>query len=465
MMRRSKSFSKFGRCSRILVVLALQPLLLSESPVSARVEDETSRELTFTRAVHSKRLLSEAKASLGELNFLAQPTVFDKSVNGYLVFNSSLEVVGRYRHIRIPGSIIDISSGGGGRIGTIGGECEFPFLGMSACSKLITFEYRKSILESSEIEIPGFRFDFHDLKFVEASGSYFGLAYTIKDCAENPTLCRSSHKWFADCEVSEISATNGREIRRWAASKHLSGQEVSWQRWRFGLGGPDLPQSFSPTGLYSDPFHCNSLDFIASSSRNGAGQIMLSMRHTDSLYGINWPSGEIAWKLGGKPSPARLSNCTGHTRKESLLLGGQHDARYVTALKGLTPRETFDISVFDNGNNTKRGARGLLLQVVPSSNCYKIKTLFRDPTNAKSLCTGSFRVLDRGYALAGWGCSTSGLTLFDRNGNPIVSSSIDSNKSSWALVSPLPALRTQVSYRVLPIRRRIIEMLASNPGS
>ena len=144
------------------------------------------------------------------------------------------------------------------------------------------------------------------------------------------------------------------------------------------------------------------------------------------------------------------------------MLGGQHDARYVTRVLG----GGFDISVLDNGNNTKRGGRALLVSIRQDRDCYKIKTVFRDPTNAKSYCTGSFRILDRGYGLAGWGCSTSGATLFDSDGNPIVSTSVDVVKSGWAIGHPWPELRTQLSYRILPLRRTLFELLVpdTNPS-
>jgi hypothetical protein len=438
-----------------LVLLALI-LLGPVNVVSADADSNLNKELDFVRVVHNQKALEASKAKLAKTIFLAQPTVFDPIANGWIAFDSTLKIVGRGKNFRVPGPFIDVQSKSRNhRIGSIGGECSSPFLGMSACSKLIAWSLNNEILASKEIEASGFRLDFHDLKYVETRKSWLGLEYTLRGCSESPTLCKPLDKQFADCEVVEVSASTGKELNRWSASDHISGDEVGWKKWRAGLGGPDLPIFFDPSGSYSDPFHCNSLDFFPSPSEKGVGQIMLSMRHTDSLYALNWPEGKIVWKLGGKPSPSRLPNCERRTRREGALLGGQHDARYVSPLQG----GGFNISVFDNGNNTKRAARALLVQIRQDFDCYKIKTVFRDPTNAKSYCTGSFRVLDDGYGIAGWGCSTTGATLFGPNGNPIVSTSVDVTKSGWAIGSPIPELRTQLSYRVLPVRRSFFKLV------
>jgi hypothetical protein len=441
--------------SRILLLALI--LLGPVNVVSADADSNLNKELDFVRVVHNQKALEASKARLDKTIFLAQPTVFDPIANGWIAFDSSLKIVGRYKNLRVPVRMpVDVFSKREHHwIGSIGGECQAAFLGMSMCSQIMTWTLRNSVLEQKAFDVSGFRFDNHDLKYVETRGSWLGLGYTLKNCSESPTLCQPLDKQFADCEVVEVSASTGKELNRWSASDHISGDEVGWKKWRAGLGGPDLPIFFDPSGSYSDPFHCNSLDFFPSPSEKGVGQIMLSMRHTDSLYALNWPDGNIVWKLGGKPSPFRLPNCESRTRREGVLLGGQHDARYVSPLPG----GGFNISVFDNGNNNKRAGRALLVQIRQDLDCYKIKTIFRDPNNAKSYCTGSFRVLDDGYGLAGWGCSTTGATLFDPNGNPIVSTSVDVTKSSWAIGSPIAELRTQLSYRVLPVRRSLFKLL------
>jgi len=445
---------------KLLFISMALMLSIPSSRVSAEAVYESNKGLDFVRVVHNEKALKAAKTILDKVIFLAQPGVFDTAANGFIAFNSSLQVVGRYKNLRVPGQLTDVfSKQRSHRIASIGGKCENPFVGTLTCSQLNVWSFNKSVLESKVTELSGFRLDNHDLKYVGTRGSYLGFDYTLRNCSESPTLCAPSAKKFADCEVYEISESTGEVLNRWSASDHISGNEVSWEKWRGGLGGPDLLPLFDPSGSYSDPFHCNSVDYIPSSSKKGVGQIMLSMRHTDSLYGINWPGGQVVWKLGGEPSPFRLSHCESKTRRVGGLLGGQHDARYVTPVLG----GGFDISVLDNGDNTKRGGRALIVQIRQDRDCYKIKTVFRDPTNAKSYCTGSFRILDHGYGLAGWGCSTSGATLFASNGNPIVSTSVDVVKSGWAIGHPWPELRTQLSYRILPLRRTLFELLV--PGT
>jgi hypothetical protein len=215
--------------SRILLLALI--LLGPVNVVSADADSNLNKELDFVRVVHNQKALEASKARLDKTIFLAQPTVFDPIANGWIAFDSSLKIVGRYKNLRVPVRMpVDVFSKREHHwIGSIGGECQAAFLGMSMCSQIMTWTLRNSVLEQKAFDVSGFRFDNHDLKYVETRGSWLGLGYTLKNCSESPTLCQPLDKQFADCEVVEVSASTGKELNRWSASDHISGDEVGWK--------------------------------------------------------------------------------------------------------------------------------------------------------------------------------------------------------------------------------------------
>lgn len=279
--------------------------------------------------------------------------------------------------------------------------------------------------------------DFHALQR-DADGTFWALAYPQRLCWERPewsALCgpgTDAATQFLDCQIVGFDA-RGRVTTTWNASNHLPPSE---------LRVVQQPQAFS-TGL-RDPFHCNSLEVLGPDARG----LVVSMRHTDSVYAINLENDGIAWKLGGNPWPGHSLRLIDYAGDPTAVLDSQHDARMWGP---------GTLSVFDNGSSTGRTARGITFDIQPGKRTARVVREYSDPTGRSSGCTGSFRRIESRwlpYWVAGWGCSDSGATVFSDTGVPIVSTSLrHDDAATGATNAQMGVLRYSLSYRVTPLQQ------------
>jgi hypothetical protein len=109
---------------------------------------------------------------------------------------------------------------------------------------------------------------------------------------------------------------------------------------RIPIAEMTVPLCFSRTVNGTTEYVLSSLHPNALAWRAGSGgrpnQILMSARHADAIYAINYPSGEIAWKLGGR-TRSGLSLTVPVDRSPTM--ARQHDVRVLP---------NGDISIFDN---------------------------------------------------------------------------------------------------------------------
>ena len=138
---------------------------------------------------------------------------------------------------------------------------------------------------------------------------------------------------IASAEVQEVDPS-GRVVWHWNSRGQIGLRETGrW--WRSVLSNPRRRlgrQIF-------DPVHINSIE------PRGDGEVVISTRHTDAVYGIDRASGEINWKLGGTQTGRSLRVSGDPANK---LLGGQHDARIDRRGR---------LTIFDNGKDRPRRPR------------------------------------------------------------------------------------------------------------
>lgn len=414
-------------------------------------------QIYFDLIIHDPEKLRTFGQDFAGSVLLAQPSVFAPGVNGPYLFDHELDVVANPGPIKLESPIIEISNSIEYLRWTTLRECEARFLGMSRCSRLLEFRSSREGDNKYHLITKNQNLDFHDVIYVHHRNSYFGLEYTERSCDQSPVLCFGSiESKYADCTIVEISANTGKVIWSWSASEHVRPHEVRFSEWRDRFGGPELPTIFDPSNIWNDPFHCNSIDYSPV-----YGEIMISMRHTDSIYSVSRQSGRINWSIGSASgNNKRLPNCDSSAlRRKTSFLGGQHDARFLKSSGDST------ISVFDNEGSRDKVARGLFLEINRKKLCYKIIQIFQDPLGSRSYCTGSLRQIGLRYVVVGWGCSTSAFTIFTRSGKPIASLRIDLSRSASILVSPIEEIRSQLSYRIIPVEgrqaaRRLIRALS-----
>lgn len=168
----------------------------------------------------------------------------------------------------------------------------------------------------------------------------------------------------------------------------LRSGQVIWE-WH-SLGNVRVPETYMPIPRKItrpfDYFHLNSIE------RDKDGNILLSARHTRTLYKVNRLTGKVMWRMGGKESDFKLG--------KGMNFAYQHDFR----------READGTySIFDNGaagGVLKGGSKLTKGQIFRINEKRKTTTLvqnFIHPARLLAPSQGNTQVLANGNVFVGWG--------------------------------------------------------------
>ncbi len=196
---------------------------------------------------------------------------------------------------------------------------------------------------------------------------------------------------IASAEVQEVDPA-GKVLWRWNSRGQIGLRETGrW--WRSVLSNPRRRLHRE----IFDPVHINSIE------PRGGGEVVISTRHTDAVYGIDRESGEINWKLGGTPTGKSL-RVTGDPATK--LLGGQHDARIDRRGR---------LTIYDNGKDRPRRPRVVFYRLDLEHGRAVYRGQLNDPEVRRSHCCGSARETSDGGWLVSWGDNPL-VTRFDAEG-------------------------------------------------
>lgn len=199
-----------------------------------------------------------------------------------------------------------------------------------------------------------------------------------------------------DSEIQELTP-QGVLVWSWNSSDYIDLAETG--RWY------DYQVLASPTPLTGgvsgyDITHINSVDIQES-------LVVISLRHTDAVYGIDRTTKEVIWKIGGTSTEKSLEIVNDPRAPNPL--GGQHDARILS---------DGSISIHDNATGLGRGPRAVQYRLALDEGRAYMTREQTDNEIPASGCCGSARTLDSGGWLTGWG--GTGLTSeFDVDGNRV----------------------------------------------
>jgi hypothetical protein len=222
---------------------------------------------------------------------------------------------------------------------------------------------------------------------------------------------------IASAEVQEVDPA-GNVVWHWNSRGHIGLRETGrW--WRSVLSNPRRRLQRE----IFDPVHINSIE------PRGSGEVVISTRHTDAVYGIDRATGEINWKLGGTPTGKSL-RVTGDPATK--LLGGQHDARIDRRGR---------LTIFDNGKDRPRRPRVVFYRLDLKQGRALYRGQLNDPEVKRSHCCGSARETSDGGWLVSWGDNPL-VTGFDREGR--IAFRLHLPASTFRAV-PVPAGATNVA--------------------
>ena len=213
--------------------------------------------------------------------------------------------------------------------------------------------------------------DFHDV-VVLPNGHFVLATIDFRPCdlspwGQGPATC-------AFHEFQELT-WRGRVVWRWRPEDDIGIRQTT-RRWR----------SERPAGA-ADPWHYNSVEWTG----NG---FLISFRHMDAVFKIDYASKDVVWKLGGKQHPESLRVIGDPVFSAGGSISGQHDARL------LRPGV---ITLFDNGTGADRAPRSVVYRIDARAHTATMITRLKDRIARSSQCCGSTRVLPRGNRVTGWG--------------------------------------------------------------
>ncbi len=188
--------------------------------------------------------------------------------------------------------------------------------------------------------------------------------------------------------VQEIDIATGAVVFEWHSLPTIALSE-SYQ-----------PISTAPAGVPYDYFHINSVKLDTD------GNLLISSRHTWTVYKVNRTTGAIIWRLGGKKSDFALG--------AGLPFAWQHDVEAVDATT---------LRIFDNESNGTPVLPASRVIWVSHDDTTMTATLMRSivhPQGLSIVAEGSAQTLPNGDTFVGWGLSgrfsefdPSGQLVFD----------------------------------------------------
>jgi hypothetical protein len=185
--------------------------------------------------------------------------------------------------------------------------------------------------------------------------------------------------------IQEIEVSTGKVIFEWHSLGKVGYEESYW------------PLPDSPTAAW-DYIHINGI------ALDDDGNLLLSARHTSTVYKIDRHTGEVIWRLGGKKSDFRPGADANFSFQHNAVAEGHNIIR-----------------IFDNEVNPKPvlpWSRVIWLKLDTSA---KTATLIRSiahPDHLAAISQGSAQALDNGNTLVGWG-QTAHFSEFDSSGRMI----------------------------------------------
>ncbi|NQY09336.1 MAG: aryl-sulfate sulfotransferase [Flavobacteriales bacterium] len=169
--------------------------------------------------------------------------------------------------------------------------------------------------------------------------------------------------------IQEIDKTTKNVLFQWRTSDHFKITET-------------VHEDLTATRTLK-PFHCNSIEVDSDNN------LLLSFRNMDEITKIDFTTGEIIWRLGGKSNDFEFIN-------DDLKFSSQHDARRIA---------NGNITIFDNAHYTDNMPRAVEYEL---DEVAKTATLVWQQTEATvpvSDIYGSVQRLDNGNTLIDWGRS------------------------------------------------------------
>jgi Arylsulfotransferase (ASST) len=218
----------------------------------------------------------------------------------------------------------------------------------------------------------GRRVDMHEYRLTPDGTALF-TCYPEVVPADLSAIGGASNGRVLENIIQEVDIRTGKLLMEWRSLDHVP-----------------ISETFRKPADPLDYLHANSIDIAAD------GNLLVSGRHTWSVYKLDRRTGEVIWRLGGKRSDFAMGKGSQYS--------WQHHARAI---------DPTTISVFDNGadgaTSSHSQSRGVLLSIDEAARTVRLSAAYEHPDRLVANAMGSVEKLPNGNVLIGWGeepCAT-----------------------------------------------------------
>ncbi len=222
----------------------------------------------------------------------------------------------------------------------------------------------------------GLNSDLHEFELT-AEGTALITIYHLVPC-DLSAFGGSANGLVLEGALQEIDVATGAVLLEWHSLDHV---------------GFDESYVAAPANGAYDYFHINSVKVDAD------GNLIVSARHTSTVYKINRKTGAVMWRLGGKKSD--------FTFAPGLAFAFQHNA---------VPVDATMIRIFDNG--TAAPSKVLWVKRDETTMTAMLAHSLQHPANIFAFAEGGAETLSNGDTFVGWGTGAA-MSEFDAAGNLI----------------------------------------------
>jgi len=231
----------------------------------------------------------------------------------------------------------------------------------------------------------GYKGDLHEF-FLTPQGTAFFTCYGT-GYADLSSVGGGKHAPYFYGVAQEVDVKTGKVLFQWRSDEHVP----------FAESYASVPKDGTTPWDY---FHINSI------SLSGSDDLLISSRHTWTVFKVNRGTGAVLSRMGGKNSDFKFG--------PGAAYAWQHD---------VTQQPDGRVTVFDNGTGlyvTQPESRGLLLEVDDAAGTVSLVHAYSHPGNAlRAGALGSVQVLPDGHIFVGWGVH-AWYTEFEPDGTAVL---------------------------------------------
>lgn len=261
--------------------------------------------------------------------------------------------------------------------------------------------------------------DLHEFNLTDR-GTALITIYATKP-ADLSSIGGAKNGYVYDCHVQEIDVETGKVLLDWDALDHIPVSETY-----LGLT-QDAGHDGTTAGRAFDAYHFNAVE-------EDGDRLLVSARHTHTIYSIDRATGDVRWRFGGKKSDIAVP--------KDAVFAWQHDVRR---------HEDGTITLFDNHlySGTDGESRGMKFSLNAAETTATLEQAY---SYDKHLGTamGSVQLLPNGNVLVGWGTDPA-VTEFTAAGDAVYEAALGAisyraSRHSWVAhptTAPAVAVRSE----------------------